>query len=100
MMAFLGSTWLAWLAIWMAVVSLAAFVAFGIDKRAARRQRRRIPERNLHLLELAGGWPGAILGAFVFRHKTDKLGYLFPLMLIVAAWMAAGWVVIAFTDTF
>ena len=89
MLQSLGTAYLAWLATWMAVASLVAFVAFGLDKRAARKQRRRIPEFQLHLLELAGGWPGAILAAFVFRHKIRKPSYLFVLMLVIGIWVAA-----------
>lgn len=57
---------------WFGVLSLAAFVIYGIDKRRAQLERDRIPERTLHLLSLAGGWPGAVLGQKVFRHKTVK----------------------------
>ena len=55
-----------------AVASMAAFVAYGMDKSAARRQLRRTPERTLHALGLAGGWPGALIAQSLFRHKTRK----------------------------
>lgn len=54
------------------VVGLVTFAAFGLDKRRAERAERRIPERTLHLLELLGGWPGALLAMQVFRHKRRK----------------------------
>lgn len=66
-----------------AVVSVAAFVVYGIDKRRAQRNRRRIPERNLHLLSLLGGWPGAFVGQRVFRHKTQKLSFQIVFLLCV-----------------
>lgn len=53
-------------------ISLVTFVQYGWDKRQARKQKRRIPERRLHLLALAGGTPGAFLGQLAFRHKTQK----------------------------
>ena len=87
---------LAVLAVWMALASLVAFAAFGIDKRAALKGKRRIPEARLHLMELIGGWPGAVLGAFVFRHKIRKPRYLLVLMLSIAAWLVAAWFVTAF----
>lgn len=55
-----------------AVMSAVTFLAYGLDKRAARRGARRIPEATLHLLSLLGGWPGALLAQGVFRHKTRK----------------------------
>jgi len=51
---------------------LVAFAAFGLDKRRAERGERRVSERTLHLLELLGGWPGALLAMQVFRHKRRK----------------------------
>jgi len=59
------------------VLSLLAFLAYARDKRAARLQARRTPELTLHLLELAGGWPGALLAQRALRHKNRKLAYQF-----------------------
>jgi uncharacterized membrane protein YsdA (DUF1294 family) len=59
----------------VAVASLWTFGAYGIDKRRAQTGNRRIPEKTLQLLALAGGWPGALLGQQVFRHKTQKLSF-------------------------
>jgi len=56
-------------------LSLIAFLAYALDKRAARHGERRIPERHLHLLALAGGWPGAWLAQQSLRHKTRKPGF-------------------------
>lgn len=75
---------------WMSLASLVAFGAHGLDKRAAIRGRRRVPEARLHGLELVGGWPGAIVGMLVFRHKIRKASYLVVTGLIVAAWIAVG----------
>lgn len=43
------------------LMSLIAFVAYCLDKRAVRRGDHRTPEAMLHALELLGGWPGALL---------------------------------------
>jgi len=59
------------------------FLAYGFDKRRARRGGRRIPENTLHLMEVLGGWPGALIGQRVFRHKTQKLFFRFVLWLCV-----------------
>lgn len=67
--------WLLGYGILLAVVSPICFVAYGLDKRRARRGKRRIPEKTLHLLELCGGWPGGFAGQQAFRHKTRKISY-------------------------
>ena len=54
------------------VLSTVAFVTYGLDKAAAARGRWRTPEITLHLIAVLGGWPGALLGQRVFRHKTRK----------------------------
>ena len=70
-------------AIVVAFTSVIGFAAFGWDKRRARIGGRRIPERTLHTIALLGGWPGAIAGQRVFRHKTQKLSFRIVLWLIV-----------------
>lgn len=55
------------------VMSVAALVAYAVDKRAAERGAWRIPEKVLHLVSLLGGWPGAFLAQKLFRHKTRKV---------------------------
>jgi uncharacterized membrane protein YsdA (DUF1294 family)/cold shock CspA family protein len=56
--------------------SLIAFVAYALDKAAARAGRWRTQENTLHLLALIGGWPGALLAQRQFRHKTAKTSFL------------------------
>lgn len=55
-----------------AVASLVAFIAYGVDKSAARNGRWRTKESTLHMLGLVGGWPGALLAQRVYRHKSKK----------------------------
>ncbi|MFZ4285522.1 DUF1294 domain-containing protein [Variovorax sp. HJSM1_2] len=54
------------------VASIMTFLAYALDKSAAQRGARRTPESNLHLLALAGGWPGALLAQQLLRHKSSK----------------------------
>ena len=75
-----------------AVASLVAFAAYGLDKRAAVRGRRRVAEATLHTTELFGGFPGALLAQQVFRHKRAKARYMIVFWLIVAL-HAGGWLV-------
>ena len=58
------------LALYLAVINLAAFVAFGADKHRARRHLWRVPEKTLFALALFGGSVGALCGMRVFHHKT------------------------------
>ena len=78
------AAWLAWGLPWVAapalalvylLASLACLLAYYLDKAAARAGRRRISERSLLLLGLAGGWPGALLAQQWFRHKSSKQAF-------------------------
>ncbi|MBC5783187.1 cold shock and DUF1294 domain-containing protein [Ramlibacter sp. USB13] len=62
----------AWFPLVYVGASLATFVAYAIDKSAARNGSWRTRESSLHLLALAGGWPGALLAQQVLRHKSAK----------------------------
>jgi len=80
-----STTWV-WYWNWLIAISVVTFVFYAYDKMSAKAGRGRIPEMLLHLLSLAGGFAGALLGMLVFRHKSNlKAHPLFlPLMLIGA----------------
>lgn len=65
--------------------SAVGFTAYGVDKSAARRGARRIPESRLHLLDLLGAWPGSLLARHLFRHKTVKQPFRTVFWLTAAA---------------
>ena len=54
-------------------LNLFLFILMGMDKRAARRNKWRIPERRLLTLGIIGGGIGGILGMLVFHHKTHRI---------------------------
>lgn len=56
----------------LAVINLAAFIMWGVDKARAKKGAWRISESALLLIALLGGGLGALLGMLVFRHKTQK----------------------------
>lgn len=55
-----------------AASSLIALAVYGVDKNAAQRGGWRVKESTLHFWGLAFGWPGAIVGQLLWRHKTQK----------------------------
>jgi uncharacterized membrane protein YsdA (DUF1294 family)/cold shock CspA family protein len=74
-------------------ISITAFIAYQLDKSAAREGRWRTPESTLHLLALLGGWPGALLAQHRLRHKSAKPSFLVSFWLTVLLNCGAlGWV--------
>ena len=72
--------------------SIVAFIAYAIDKSAARRDAWRIPESTLHLLALACGWPGALTAQRLLRHKSAKASFQFTFWVTVTLNCGAlGW---------
>jgi uncharacterized membrane protein YsdA (DUF1294 family)/cold shock CspA family protein len=76
-------------AVWGLVVyplaSLLSFLQYWRDKSSAQAGRWRTPENILHIVELLGGWPGALVALQCFRHKTRKLSFQLVFWLIIAA---------------
>jgi uncharacterized membrane protein YsdA (DUF1294 family)/cold shock CspA family protein len=66
-----------------AVISAITFIAYAIDKSAAQAGRWRTSEATLHLLALAGGWPGALLAQQTLRHKSKKRSFRAVLWITV-----------------
>jgi uncharacterized membrane protein YsdA (DUF1294 family) len=54
------------------LMSIITYLTYAKDKRAAIKGEWRVPENTLHLLELCGGWLGALIAQQQFRHKTQK----------------------------
>ncbi len=52
--------------------SVVAFLAYALDKSAAKNDKWRTPESHLHLLSIVGGWPGAFYAQKKLRHKSSK----------------------------
>lgn len=60
------------LVVWFLSANVLTLVIYGVDKIAARKVWRRVPESTLLVLGVVGGWAGAIAGQQLFRHKTQK----------------------------
>lgn len=78
-----------------AVASATSAVLMAWDKLRAVRGGRRVPERVLHAVEFAGGWPGAFLAMLAVHHKRAKPSFwlvsLTAALAHVALWWALGW---------
>lgn len=77
---------------YLIAVNVLAFVLMGIDKRRAKKNAWRIPEKTLFLPVIFGGALGGVAGMRLFRHKTRHwyFKYGFPLLLLLQL-AGAGW---------
>jgi uncharacterized membrane protein YsdA (DUF1294 family)/cold shock CspA family protein len=64
-------------------VSIFTFILYALDKSAAKSGSWRTEEKTLHLLSLAGGWPGALIAQQRLRHKSSKQSFQFTFWLTV-----------------
>ncbi|MBW8183500.1 DUF1294 domain-containing protein [Shewanella nanhaiensis] len=65
------------------LMSTITFIAYGLDKSAARKGRWRTKESTLQLMALLGGWPGALLAQQYLRHKSQKLSFRMILICMI-----------------
>ncbi len=73
------------------IMSVVSYVLYFIDKRAAEREAQRTPENDLHLADLLGGWPGALIAQQQFRHKTIKQPFQSIFWMSVVVNLAGMW---------
>ena len=82
------------LLVWLLLVNVATAAAYAYDKLAAPRGARRVRERTLWILCLAGGVGGAWLIFFGMRHKTRHRSFWIVqsaasvIWIAVLAWLA------------
>lgn len=79
---------------WLLLINVLTMVMYGADKMAACKGMRRVPEATLLVFGVTGGWPGAILGQQLFRHKTQKQPfktYFFISVIVSITVMAAAY---------
>ena len=67
------------------LLSLVAFIFYGVDKRNAIKDRWRVSEKTLHFWAVIGGWPGALIAQKIFSHKTQKRSFIMMLWLSIIA---------------
>ena len=79
------------------LMSIIAFISYGRDKRLAKEQKWRTPEKVLLLLGFLGGGIGAVAGMEVFRHKT-KHWYFWAVNIAGLIWQTALLIVLVLID--
>lgn len=80
--------------IYSAVITLLTFFLFGVDKRRARQNRWRIPEKTLFVLAALGGSVGAIAGMWIYHHKTRHWYFKYGMPAILLAQLVIVWVAV------
>ncbi len=81
-----------WMLALYVFASLITFLVYALDKTAARKGAWRTQESTLHLLALAGGWPGALVAQQQLRHKSRKRSFRAVFLVTVMVNCAAlGW---------
>ena len=75
--------------LWALALSTVEFCLMGIDKRRARRDAWRVPEKTLWLFALLGGAPGGWLGMRAFHHKTRHWYFVIGMPVILILQLAA-----------
>lgn len=77
--------------VYLIVINIAALFIMAEDKHRAKQHLWRISERTLFAAALLGGSIGAILGMYLFHHKTRHWYFVVGMPLILALQLAAGW---------
>jgi len=78
------------LLIYLAVINVATFFTYGLDKWKAKKSLWRIRESSLLMLAVLGGSIGAWLGMKVWHHKTQHKKFKYGVPLIILAQIALG----------
>ena len=79
--------------LYLLAINIAAFIAFGIDKYKAKRDKWRIPESTLLTIAVLGGSIGALAGMKIWRHKTlhNKFRIGIPVILVLQIIVIIWW---------
>ena len=68
------------------LISSITLAIYALDKKLALdKTNNRIPENTLHVLAVIGGWAGALVARFLFRHKTQKQPFVQIFWVTVAS---------------
>lgn len=68
---------------YLGFANLLAFVLMGMDKKRAKMNVRRIPERTLWGIAILGGSIGSFIGMRYFRHKTKHKSFTIGMPVLI-----------------
>jgi uncharacterized membrane protein YsdA (DUF1294 family) len=74
--------------IYLIIINFASGIIFLYDKHAAIKNRRRIPELTLHILEMLGGVFMNLVLMYWIHHKNRKFRYYGVTWVVMIAWIA------------
>ena len=74
------------LLLWALFMSVIALIMMGADKANAKVRRSRISEKTFGVITILGGFPGIIIGGFLFHHKTSKPRFWIPVFVAMILW--------------
>ncbi len=74
--------------VFLIIWNIVVFAIYGADKKRARDNKRRVPEKTLIACAFLMGGVGAFLGMRAFRHKTRVLKFKILIALSVAITIA------------
>ena len=69
---------------YLLLINIGNFLAFGIDKRQARKNKGRIPESTLMSLSILGGAVGGLFAMYIFKHKKKKARFFLMVPMLCA----------------
>ncbi len=77
---------LKFLILYLAALNVLALLLYGADKIKAKRKKWRIPENALLMNAWLGGCYGALIGMYLFHHKTRHRAFYLSVPLACVVW--------------
>ena len=71
---------------YLGIINLITFILYGIDKKRSIKKEIRISEKTLISMGFIGGCLGALVGMYIFHHKTRKIWFYISNLLFLAGW--------------
>ncbi|NLE04693.1 MAG: DUF1294 domain-containing protein [Crenarchaeota archaeon] len=68
-------------------INVISSILFICDKKNAEKQRHRVKESHLHMLEILGGIFSIFPLIFLIKHKNKKPSYYIISLLIITSWI-------------